>query len=181
MKKLIESKKSTSKNTKTSIKGKQILVGGLVVLVAVAGYYRYITENSVPGENSEEMAVPVMTTVKTEVNYFDDARQERDSARSEAENLLEKITKDDEATADAKAKARENLENSAENIKKEGEIEGLVKSKGYEDCIAFIDENEIRIVVKGDKLDEDKVSAITEIATSKTDFKPSQIIVSCHK
>ncbi len=182
MKKLIESKKSSSKSGKNSVKGKQMLVGGLVVLVAVAGYYRYASQSPLPSDALQDEAVPVMSVAKTEAkDYFDKARQERDTARSEAENLLEKIAQDGEATADAKAQAREKLENSAENIKKEGETESLIKAKGYDDCIVFIDEKEIRIIVKADKLDEDKVSAITEIAASKTDFKPSQIIISNHK
>ncbi len=182
MKKLSESKKAETKISKASIKGKQILIGGLVVLVAVAGYYRYSMGNTVPKGESLEPSVPVMSTAKTVTeNYFDVSRQERDSARSEAENLLTQIVEDEEVTADAKAEAREKLKASAENIKTEADIEGLVKAKDYDDCIVFIDEEEIRIIVKAKELDEDKVSQITEIATSKTDFKPSQIIISNHK
>ncbi len=185
MKNLPEIKKGGTKKqkaSKNSIKGKQMLVGGLVVLVAVAGYYRYSLNQAPPKKAEAEETVPVMTTVKEpNENYFVLARQDKDSARSESENLLSKIAEDDEATADAKAEAREKLEQSADDIKTEGEIESLVKTKGYKDCIVYIDEDEMRIVIKTDKLDEDKVSQIMEIAASKTDFKPSQIIISSHK
>ncbi len=180
MKKLTESKKSGTKSSKTSIRGKQILVGGLVVLVAVAGYYRFSSGN-ITSVTSDDTTVPVVSMSEaTTESYFASARQDRDSARSEAEDLLNRIAEDDEATADAKAQAREKLKISAENIQKEGDIESLIKSKGYSDCIVFIDEEEIRIVVKAEKLDEDKVSQITEIVTSKTNFKPSQIVISNH-
>ncbi len=176
MKKLSEPKKAG----KPSIKGKQLLLGGLVVLVAVAGYYRFSSGNLT--KTGEEEAVAVMSTAKpSSADYFSSARQERDASRSEAEELLNDIISDDEATADAKAAAREKVSKAAETIKTEGEIETLAKSKGYDECIAFIDEDEVRIVVKAKKLSEDKVSSITEIVTAKTDFLPSQIIISCHE
>lgn len=176
MKKLSEPKKAG----KPSIKGKQLLLGGLVVLVAVAGYYRFSSGDLTKPDEAE--AVAVMSTAKpSAATYFSSARQERDASRSEAEELLNDIISDDEATADAKAVAREKISKAAEMIKTEGEIETLAKSKGYDDCIAFIDEDEVRIVVKAKKLSEDKVSSITEIVTAKTDFLPSQIIISCHE
>lgn len=177
MKKLSEPKKAG----KPSIKGKQLLLGGLVVLVAVAGYYRFSSGDLTKSDEAE--AVAVMSTAKpsSAATYFSSARQERDASRSEAEELLNDIISDDEATADAKAAAREKISKAAEMIKTEGEIETLAKSKGYDDCIAFIDEDEVRIVVKAKKLSEDKVSSITEIVTAKTDFLPSQIIISCHE
>lgn len=179
MKKLTEGRKTTVKNKKVSIKGKQILVGGLVVMVAVAGYYRYSMSNITSGD---ETAVPVMSTAKTvEGNYFALAKKERDSARGEAEDLLKEISENDESTADAKAEAVAKLNKSAENIKKEGEIESLIKSKGYKDCIVFIEEDEVRVIVMADELEAEKVSGISEIITAKTDFKPSQIVVSNHK
>ena len=180
--KLGEEKKNSRK---TSVRGKQILVGGLVVLVAVAGYYRWTNEDNMTNvavENAEEETVPVMSTAKSEKeSYFTAARKDRDSSRSEAEDKLQEIADDDETTADAKAEARDKLALYADSIKTEGEIESLVKAKGYDDCIAFIDEEEIRIVVKADKLDEDKVSQITNIVTAKTEFKPSQIVISSHE
>ena len=45
MKKITENKRIGIKPKKLSLKGKQILVGGLVVMVAVAGYYRFSVGN----------------------------------------------------------------------------------------------------------------------------------------
>ncbi len=179
MKKITENKRIGNRPKKLSIKGKQILVGGLVVMVAVAGYYRYSVGN-LTTKSVDDTAVPVMATAKQE-DYFAKARKDRDTARSEAEEMFQKITEDENATADAKATASEKIKKSAEAIKKEGEIENLINAKGYDESIVFIDENEIRVVVKADQLDKKKVSQIAEIITSKTDFKSSEIIVSNHK
>ncbi len=182
MKKLTETKKSGTKFAKSSIKGKQALVGGLVVLVAVAGYYRWSTGQGEDKTAKGEPTVTVMSTAKVQKDdYFVKSREERDNVRSESDAKLEKITESDDATADSKADAREKIKKSAENIKLEGEVEGLIKSKGYDECLVYIDEEEIRIIVKADKIDEDKVAQITDIVTSKTDFKPSQIIISNHE
>ena len=123
-----------------------------------------------------------MNTVKLEnESYFASARKERDSARSRAEELIRKIAEDDGATADAKADANAKLKKSAENIKAEGEIESFIKTKGYEDCIVFIDEEEVRVVVKAEKLEDDKVMQISDIVVSRTKFKPYQVVISNHK
>ena len=180
MKKITENKRIGTKPKKLSFKGKQILVGGLVVMVAVAGYYRYSVGN-LNYENGEENAVPVMATVDTEEDYFSKARKDRDTARSEAKELLKEIAEDESATADAKAEASEKIKRAAEDIKKEGEIENLINAKGYKESIVFIDDGEIRVIVKSDELDKKKVSQIADIITSKTDFKPSEIIISNHK
>ena len=179
MKKITENKRIGIKPKKLSLKGKQILVGGLVVMVAVAGYYRFSVGN-LGLDNPEETAVPVMATADTE-DYFTKAKKDRDTARSEAKARLTEITEDESATADAKAEAGKKLKDSAEAIKKEGEIENLINAKGYKDSIVFIDEKEIRVIVKADELDKKKVSQIADIITSKTEFKPSEIIISNHK
>jgi stage III sporulation protein AH len=180
MKKLTDGKKTAGKTKKGSIRSRQVLVGALAVMVVAAGYYRYSVSNGVK-TGEDDLTVPVMSTSKTEENYFASARRERDSARSEAEEMVKQIAENDQSTADAKAEANLKLKNIAENIKNEGEIESIIKSKGYDECIVFIEENEVRVIVKGDKLESDKVAQISEIVTSRTKFKPSQIVISCHK
>ena len=90
MRKISKIGEEKKNSRKTSVKGKQILVGGLVVLVAVAGYYRWTAENkptNVAVESTEEETVPVMSTAESEKeSYFTAARKDRDSSRSEAED-----------------------------------------------------------------------------------------------
>lgn len=180
MKKLTDGKKTVSKSKKGSIRSRQFLVGALAVMVVAAGYYRYSVGSGVK-TGEEDLTVPVISTAKAEENYFASARRDRDSARSEAEELVKQIAENDQSTADAKAEANLKLKNIAENIKNEGEIESIIKSKGYDECIVFIEENEVRVIVKGDNLESDKVAQISEIVTSRTKFKPSQIVISSHK
>ena len=179
MKKLTDGKKTAAKSKKRSMKSRQILVGALAVMVVLAGYYRYSLSTT---EQGADETVPVISTAKAEKeNYFASARKERDSARSQAEDLLKEIAESEDSTADAKADANNKLKISAENIKAEGEIESFVKAKGYEDCIAFVEEDEVRVIVKADKLESDKVAQISDIVVSKTNFKPSQVVISNHK
>ena len=73
MKKITENKRIGVKPKKLSLKGKQILVGGLVVMVAVAGYYRF-SVGTLDMAKTEENAVPVMATADTE-DYFAKAKK----------------------------------------------------------------------------------------------------------
>lgn len=172
-----------------SIKSKQIVVAGLAVLVAVAGYYRWNVERK--GE-----AVPVMTDgitanseleqpekiVETEQSdyedYFARARYERDCARSEAAELLKVSAQDGEDSSEQLAKNGEKLQMYAKNTEDEASIENMVIAKGYSDCVAFVDEDGVRVVVKSDSLTADGVAQIKDIVVEQTGVKTTAIKIS---
>ena len=59
----------------------------------------------------------------------------------------------------------------------EGQIENLVVAKGYADCVAFMGENSISVVVSAaeDGLQTEDVAKITDIVLSETDYTAGQI------
>ena len=66
----------------------------------------------------------------------------------------------------------------AANIEKESTIENLVKAKGYEDCIVFLDETGASVVVKTGNLDSASVAQIKDIVVARTGLKASEITIS---
>ena len=60
---------------------------------------------------------------------------------------------------------------------KEAQIENLVTAKGYKDCVAFMGEDGISIVVSTDdgELTAEDVAKITDIAKSETGYSASGI------
>ena len=59
----------------------------------------------------------------------------------------------------------------------EGQIENLVIAKGYSDCVAFMGENSISVVVSPaeDGLQMEDVAKITDIVLSETSYAADQI------
>ena len=59
----------------------------------------------------------------------------------------------------------------------ESQIENLVIAKGYADCVAFMGENGISVVVSAaeDGLQTEDVAKITDIVLSETEYTADQI------
>ena len=59
----------------------------------------------------------------------------------------------------------------------DGQIENLVVAKGYVDCVAFMGENSISVVVSAaeDGLQTEDVAKITDIVLSETSYTADQI------
>ena len=76
------------------------------------------------------------------------------------------------------ATAREMLEKAAKNIEKEAAIENMVIAKGYSDCVAFMDDSGIRVVVKADSLEAEGVAQIKDIIVGETGLKATEIKIS---
>ncbi len=178
------------------IKSKQILVLGLCVLVTVAGYYRWRVAqniNSVSVMNDEVVDRPETDAheggggVSEDENmayttdYFAKARYERDCSRSEAAELLKVSGGDGETSEELAAKNREMLEGFAKNMESETAIENMVIAKGYSDCVAFVDDSGVRVIVKSDTLAAESVAQIKDIVVSETGAKATDIKISTKK
>jgi stage III sporulation protein AH len=103
--------------------------------------------------------------------YFAQIRLTRKQTRDEAVALLEQTCEDEAISVEAKAAAVESLARIAGNALIESEIEGLVLSKGYYDCAAFLNADTLSIVVaapEGGLKSEDAIR-IRDIAVSKCD------------
>lgn len=109
---------------------------------------------------------------------FDNEKRERDSVRGQSLDMLKEILNSESSTKEAKSDAEKKISDSAANAQSEGIIEGMVKSKGFSDCIVYIDNGEVRVVVKAEKLEADNVSQIKDIVVSQTGIKPKNIKIS---
>lgn len=108
--------------------------------------------------------------------YFNQTRLSRQKSRDEAIELLEKVMNDSASTEEAKKKAVDDAAVIAQNMLKESNIENLIKSKGYVDCVVFLQNGECSVVVKKSTqfVDSDAV-AIRDIITGQTDVTPQNI------
>ena len=79
--------------------------------------------------------------------YFSQARLSRQQARDEAVSILTKTAESETATEEARTAASTGIQLMADNAVVESRIENLVIAKGYADCVAFVNDNGVNIIV----------------------------------
>ena len=117
--------------------------------------------------------------VYTGGDYFASARLTRQQARDNAISLLQEAADQPGADAAVANEASEGIQVLAGYTMKEAQIENLVTAKGYADCVAFMGEGGISIVVSAaeDGLQTEDVAKITDIVLSETDYTADQITI----
>ena len=110
-------------------------------------------------------------------NYFDTARLNRQESRDSALSLLKEAAADEKADQAAIDEANREIQQIAQNTTTEATIENLVMAKGYSDCVAFLNDNSISVVVSnnGTPLADADTAKISEIVMEETGLKASQI------
>lgn len=175
---------------------KQALMLTLVAALGVAVYLNYYfsdhgisVENKNPSGNlgeaifvedqgdteAEDKEDQSSVTVGGKVNYFEQARKNRQEVREEAMELIKDIAADIATDKTAAEKAAEKVTALATAMDREVKMEGLIKAKGFEDCVVFIDGENCSVVVKGDTLTGAQTIQLTEIVTGQSDISAQNI------
>jgi stage III sporulation protein AH len=115
---------------------------------------------------------------KATSGYFDAARLNRQQSRDNALSLLQQAASAEEANQTMKDEANTSIQTMASLTVSEAQIENLITAKGYADCVAFIGETSVSVVVAADGEDgltDADVAKISEVVTEQTGFPASQI------
>ena len=117
------------------------------------------------------------TEVYTGSDYFASARLTRQQARDNAINLLQEAAEQENADQSVINEASQGIQVLASYTMKEAQVENLVTAKGYKECVAFMGDDGISVVVSTDsgELTEADVAKITDIAVSETGLAVSDV------
>ncbi|HEY8361427.1 MAG TPA: SpoIIIAH-like family protein [Tissierellaceae bacterium] len=127
--------------------------------------------------SDEEEALETMYSdaAKDNKNYFVEYRLSRDKLRATLVDRLQEIIKDENTSEAVRADAQREIMRIGNNSEIELHIEGLIKSKGYDDAIVFLTDKDIKVVVSAPELTEQDMVKILEIVKSETDFDAKDI------
>lgn len=119
------------------------------------------------------------TAVYTGGDYFASARLTRQQARDNAISLLQEAAEQENADETVANEASEGIQVLASYTLTEAQIENLVTAKGYTDCVAFMGEDSISIVVSTDtgELTDTDVAKVVDIAATESGYPASAIKV----
>ena len=107
--------------------------------------------------------------------YFTSAQFNRQRSRDEALQTLQIVIDSSESMPDVKDEALLEMINIASDIETEAMVEEMIKAKGFADCVALINDENINVVVKTPGLLTNEVALITEIVVEETGFAPENI------
>lgn len=150
--------------------GQAALVGGQTDDPLLGGDKQSGALTNVDGTDED----PAATTS----GYFDAARLNRQQSRDNALSLLQQAAGAEDANQTMKDEANTSIQTMASLTVSEAQVENLVTAKGYADCVAFIGDKSVSVVVASggeSGLTDADVAKISEIVTEQTGFSASQI------
>ena len=165
---------------------RSIIAAAVLLLVGAAVYlnWRYadnVAESSkILGQStlvsSQEEGTREEPPEEDEDDYFAAARLSRKQARDNAISMLQEAEADENAEQSVLNEASQTLQVLAAYTVAESQIESLVTAKGYRDCVAFMGDDSVSVVVSdADGLDSTDVARIKDIVINETDYTAGQI------
>ena len=117
----------------------------------------------------------VETVAKDVEAYFTECRLNKQQTRDEALELLKSVAESEESTEETKDKANNDMINMAKTTDVEGTIESLVKAKGFSDCMVYISDGAVNVVVATAGLNTEQAAQINEIVIAETGKEASSV------
>lgn len=114
---------------------------------------------------------------ETGSDYFSTARLNRQQARDNALSLLQEAAADEKADQASVDQANVAIQTMASYTMTEAQIENLVTAKGYADCVAFLEDGNVSVVVSAleNGMTDADAARIGEIVKEQTGLRADQI------
>ena len=163
--------KGTNKNVKVNKKKIIILVSLVALLVATGCLNYFLTTKNAQTTAAKQASVDATPT------FFATYRTDRESTRAQEMLYLEDIISATETDAQTVTDAQAKKLSLVGAMETELSLEGLIKSKGFDDCVVTISNNNVNVVVKDEELSLDEASQILNIITTETEYKASNVVI----
>ena len=129
-------------------------------------------------QNTEEDVITTSSTA-SENQYFTESRLEREKMYSQMLESYQKILSSDQIS-DTQKEISENEIKNINNTKNAIMItENLIRNKGFEDLIIFVNGDSINIIIKSKELSEEQVAQIQNIVSRELKGDIENIHISC--
>ena len=165
---------------------RNIIIACAVLLIGVAVLMNFILfsgSNQNGGydgydQPSGSVSDDVGDSTATDANaYFSATQVSRQRARDEALEVLQAVVENVDATEAMKNEALAEIAVIADEIQKEANIESLITAKGFEACVAVINNDTASIVVKADDLQAAEIAQINAIVYEQAGILPSAVTI----
>lgn len=164
------------KSAVMSIGTRTIVIICSVLLIGFAVILNFtLADTTAPVEFEPTGEIADDDSMYVEDTYFASSILSREQARDEAIEVLKTVVNNEAALESAKETALGDIARIAGEIEVEANIETLIKSKGFEECIAVVTGSNANIIVKSDGLLQNELSQIKEIVYEQAGIDPINI------
>ncbi len=139
-------------------------------------------ENAIISETNSNVNESTNKASSNNEDYYTKTRLERQTMYSQMLEAYQKILENEKIPADQKSIAANEIKNINDRINAISIIENLIKTKGFQDVIILINDNNINIVVKQDNnLSQEQVAQITNIVSRELKSEIEDIHITVQK
>ena len=111
-------------------------------------------------------------------DYFAQAALNKERSRDEAVATATGVLEQADATNEEVAAATQKIVELSKQIEAENAMEDLIKAKGFEQCVVYLGEDSVNVVVQTDGLDAAQAAQIKSVILSQQqDVKAEQISI----
>lgn len=169
------------------IKRRQLILGTLVLALGAAVFVNwYYTNNGKnhikTGEESEYVQnlgeAQYVNAEAQKGDYFAEVRLNRDKARDETLDKLNKSLKSAVSGSEEAKSITATVENLSKQIKLESDLEALISAKISGECAVVINADSVQVIVGKGKLNESVALQITDIVTANSGIDGANIKIS---
>lgn len=162
------------------IKKKQLVVAALAIIIGTAGYIN-AGRNTDSEAGQKYMGEAQLVTSQEAVeevgnsDFFAQARLDREAGRSRSIETFNSIIANESADSEAKASAQQGVLELAQNTETETAVENLLRARGFEDAVCYINNGMANVVVKTQVLDSAGAAQISEIVSEQSGISQEKI------
>ena len=165
LKKLGNSIKANKKNI--------MVVACMVALLVATGCLNYFLNV----QEQEGLEAGIGDQNNTTETFFSTYRTDREETRAQELEYLDEIIASASSTETAIASAEEQKLQITGAMETELVLEGLIKSKGFQDCVVTMSTENVNVVVMDEEVSLEDAAQIMDIIVSETDFEAPDIVI----
>ena len=111
-------------------------------------------------------------------NYIKQAKLDRNSAYDEIIENNNKLLSSQNLTQEERDKVIEQSINLTEKRNQQESIENQIKNKKFiEDCVVYIDDNRVSVIIKAKDISKEEIAQIKDIVCGVTNFSASNVVI----
>ncbi|MEG6522579.1 SpoIIIAH-like family protein [Desulfotomaculum sp. 1211_IL3151] len=142
----------------------------------------FVKPDSTPSGNAvevqqEKSPAEVNDVLNDNGGFFVEYRLERERSRGHQIEIAREIINNTHSDPEVRKKAQEQMYVISNNLQKELEVESLIRAKGYQDSVVFLEGKTVTVVIQARDLTQEDAIKITDLVSRSTQAQPQNIVI----
>ena len=166
-------------NSNGIVENNNILEDGIISNEAVTSSKDLSNDNNSESSNTLVENEKAITTNSKEIDeYFSSSKLTRDTMYSQMIEAYEKILENQNISSEQKGISQTEIKNINDTKNKIMICENLIKTKGFQDSVIFVNGDSISVILRTDKLEQDQIAQVQNIITREMQADINNIHIS---